>query len=272
MNKCRDDDWNHETGSKYGPEKWHEIFDGAKGKHQSPINIDETKAIFSSSLTEPIIEYEDEFCETIHNNGFTFQLDTSSQNLKAQVYGGPLQRQYKFLQLHMHWSNYSNRGSEHYINNAAYSAEIHFVNWNFNDYQSAHQAIQSNRNDGLAVLAVMVKIGQYNEYFEIITKSFNSILLKNEQTQLESGLNISKLLPKNKSHYWTYPGSLTTPPCTECVRWIIFKEPIEMSGDQLKSCQKLYSSSEKNSDENKIKFNDRPLCPLGDRIVLKSFK
>lgn len=40
-------------------------------------------------------------------------------------------------------------------------------------------------------------------------------------------------IKENLREYWTYPGSLTTPPCSECVQWIIFKEPIEISSSQV---------------------------------------
>ena len=46
-------------------------------------------------------------------------------------------------------------------------------------------------------------------------------------------LDLMKVLPKNREHFYTYGGSLTTPPCTEGVQWIVLKEPIELSKEQI---------------------------------------
>jgi carbonic anhydrase len=85
--------------------------------------------------------------------------------------------------------------------------------------------------------------------------------------------NIESIVLENLSDYWTYSGSLTTPPCTECVQWVVFKEPIEVSEEQIKKCHSLYEvTKEKLCNEHTIiKYNDRPICNLNNRIVRKSF-
>ena len=85
---------------------------------------------------------------------------------------------------------------------------------------------------------------------------------------------MNNLLPKNTSDYWTYPGSLTTPPCSECVQWVLFKDPIELSADQLDKCHYLYQVSKEKlcNEKTSIRYNDRPVCSMGDRVVLKSFQ
>lgn len=57
---------------------------------------------------------------------------------------------------------------------------------------------------------------------------------KGDKVTIPGPLDPAKLIPENKK-YWTYPGSLTTPPCSESVTWILFKEPIEVSREQVSS-------------------------------------
>ena len=77
-----------------------------------------------------------------------------------------------------------------------------------------------------------VKIGQFNLEFEKITKCLQDIHLKDHQVPVDH-LIIRNLLPKSLEEFWTYPGSLTTPPCSESVQWLIFKEPLEISEEQV---------------------------------------
>lgn len=87
---------------------------------------------------------------------------------------------------------------------------------------------------------------------------------------LTGSVDPEKLLPKNKS-YWTYLGSLTTPPCTESVTWIVFKEPIEVSPEQLDKFRGLrcYDIGEACPDDHELNGqvlnNYRPPCELGNR-------
>lgn len=74
------------------------------------------------------------------------------------VAGGPTHNEHNFLQFHMHWGDTSERGSEHLIDGKAFSAELHFVNWNHDIYKSPKHATISDKNDGLLVLGVLIKV------------------------------------------------------------------------------------------------------------------
>lgn len=264
-------EWSYEGNS--GPQAWSKMYPNAKGMHQSPININTDSAVFDARLlaNSLCVNYQEDSCHQIKNTGHTFQVDACPNN-KSTIKGGPVNDEYRFIQFHMHWGDTIERGSEHLINDEHFAAELHFVNWNHTLYSTPEMASNSNTNDGLVVMAKFVKVGQFNFEFEKLSKCMEAIHLANQHVNVDH-IDIMKFLSKNLSDYWTYSGSLTTPPCTECVQWIIFKEPLEISKDQLENCHKLYEvSKDKLCNENTIiKYNDRPICNLNSRIIRKSF-
>merc|ERR1712098_165533 len=86
------------------------------------------------------------------------------------------------------------------------------------------------------------------------------------------GADPATLLPDAASspEFYSYAGSLTQPPCYESVLWINFLDPITFSQEQLDCLRQLSASTV--SDEPKIVNNYRPVCPLGNRTVVRSFK
>ena len=113
----------------------------------------------------------------------------------SEVIGGPVNDAYRFLQFHMHWGDDVHRGSEHLLDGMAFSAEVlytdnfftlhlfffcskslkisnfiqlHFVNWNFTKYKDPESAIKSNKNDGLLVLAVFVRVSFGQNIFSFL--------------------------------------------------------------------------------------------------------
>nr|XP_023020577.1 carbonic anhydrase [Leptinotarsa decemlineata] len=125
--------------------------------------------------------------------------------------------------------------------------------------------------DGLCVLGVFLKPGKKHDEIEKVVAQLGKIEFKGESTKIFGPLNPALLLPEN-SGYYTYQGSLTTPPCSECVVWIVFKEPIEVSNEQLTAFRNLKSYCKEDScpcDEFKgyVKSNFRPTLPVGQREV-----
>lgn len=91
---------------------------------------------------------------------------------------------------------------------------------------------------------------------------------KDDRVTLPNGCDPAKLLPANPA-YWTYEGSLTTPPCNESVIWIVFKTPIEVSEGQIAAMRNLncFDFKEECPQElrGKVLNNFRPPLPLGNR-------
>lgn len=222
--------WGYEGDSS--PEHWGEFEEGKQcgiGKFQSPINISQSK--FKKDLSPILFNYGSGEIEDIEDNGHSLQFDFKSGS--SITYN---KKVYSLVQFHAH------EESEHTVDRVRYPLELHFV----------HKA-----NDGsVLVIGVLVKEGDINSYFEKL-EVFKS-LKGFEKIDTSIKFNPENLYPKNKS-YFTYLGSLTTPPCTENVTWIIFKNPITMTNEEI--------------DEIKYhlpKTNNRPLQPLNGRSIFNN--
>lgn len=86
---------------------------------------------------------------------------------------------------------------------------------------------------------------------------------------IEAGFSMNKILPVNRS-FWTYEGSLTTPPLHESVTWIVFKEPINVSNSQLDTFRKLCCHSKQHTPSNgpvNLHSNYRKPQPINGRTI-----
>jgi carbonic anhydrase len=144
---------------------------------------------------------------------------------------------------------------------------LHLVHWNQTKYKSFGEAAQNP--DGLAVLGVFLQVGDHHPEMDKIANLLPLISHKGDRVTLKEHLDPALLLPKNTA-YWTYDGSLTTPPLTESVIWIVFKEPVQVSRNQLDNFRQLRCYDIKEEcpcDElnGRVINNYRPPLPLGNR-------
>ncbi len=213
-----------------GPDKWGDLSPKYKlcktGKEQSPIDIRNTK---KADLPKINFNYQKTKLNVV-NNGHTIKVKYDKGSyIKYE------DRRCDLLQFHFHTP------SEHLINGRAFPMEVHFV----------HKCDDGN----LLVIGVMMRQGKENPVIEDIW----NVMPKKAGKTVESDLRINAkdLLPKNRAYY-TYPGSLTTPPCSEGVTWIVMKEGIEVSQEQIDEFRKLYD------------MNSRPVQPINDRTIKES--
>ena len=112
----------------------------------------------------------------------------------------------------------------------SYDAELHIVHYN-SKYEVPGEAL--DQDDGLAVLGIFLSTGDADHpEFEKICKRFTDIENAKDVVQLDEELDINNLIPENKT-FFTYPGSLTTPPLYESVTWIVFKQEMKISQRQV---------------------------------------
>jgi len=221
--------WDYEGHG--GAAHWAELDPAFKtcslGKHQSPIDIDTQKVGKAPSAPPLAVNYTGGPA-TVVNNGHTIQVNLASPG--TITLGGV---EYKLLQFHFHTP------SEEKIDGRDYPLVAHLV----------HKSAQGQ----LAVIALLFELGKENTTL----KPVFDLLPPNEgaSVPLDAGINPVNLLPADRSHY-SFAGSLTTPPCSEEVRWQVLKTPVEFSPAQFASFKKLYA------------MNARPVQPLNGRKVV----
>jgi carbonic anhydrase len=196
------------------------------GKNQSPIDI-------SSPISAPLPMlnlYYPAGATSIVNNGHTIKV-TPAPGGRLFIDG----KEFKLLQFHFHTP------SEHSINRKLYPMEMHLV----------HKS-----GDGeLAVIGVLFKEGRENPALATLLRHF-PVGVNNPRSLQQVQFNLNQLLPSDLSYY-RYNGSLTTPPCTEGVRWFVLKTPVEASKLQILQFKEV------------MKQNNRPVQPLNARLILE---
>lgn len=217
------------------PEHWGELNENFKecssGKNQTPIDIRNTyKSVIKHKLN---IQYKVSPNDIIFN-GHTVQVNTKKDDQSDYLI---LDGQKFFLkQFHFHTP------SENQIEGKSYPLELHFVN--------------ANAQGDLTVLAVMFVLGEKNPEWDKLWIDLSS--KENDDRHLSHEVNLNKLLPKNLDYY-RFSGSLTTPPCSEGVNWVVLKNPLTISEQQLKTFKVLL----KNQD------NHRPIQPTHGRVIIE---
>ena len=197
------------------------------GKTQSPINL-VTRTVQKSSDAKPIAFAYAAGAGEVVNNGHTIQV-----NLPAAGTVSLDGVEYQLLQFHFHTP------SEEKVDGKAYPLVAHLVH--------------KNAQGQLAVVAVLFKAGKENAALKPV---FDHLPAKEGETvKLDAAINATDLLPADRAYY-AFMGSLTTPPCSEEVRWQVLKTPVEISAAQLAAFRKLY------------RMNARPVQPLNGRKVM----
>ncbi len=210
-----------------GPDHWGKVSEEFKacseGKQQSPIDISGTE-----NLDLPDVEFSYKPSQlNILNNGHTVQV-VYDKGSSIKVDG----EDYQLVQFHFHTP------SEHTIGGKSFGNELHLVH--------------KNDKGELAVVGVLIEKGKENAAFNEIWANLPQ--KADEKKEVKATINADSLLPATRSFY-RYSGSLTTPPCSESVKWIVLKTPIQMSEAQIHRIQAI------------MKHNNRPVQPINERKV-----
>ncbi|KAK9299457.1 hypothetical protein QLX08_007487 [Tetragonisca angustula] len=244
---------------------WVQNFKLCDGKLQSPISISSFKSITLPLPALEIIGYHD-FLSTplyLKNNGHSVVVNVNNHFGKRlpYIFGGSLDinQEYEIDHLHFHWGAKNNRGSEHMLNGIRYPMEMHIVHKN-RIYSNLSNAL--NHKNGLVVLGIFFQLQEEdNKSLCSIINHLTSVRWINNETKLNTSITLASLLPKNTDVFYSYKGSLTTPPCNEVVTWIIFSMPVPISFSQLNKFRLLSNGN------NLIADNYRKLQNIGLRKV-----
>ncbi|HRH16018.1 MAG TPA: carbonic anhydrase family protein [Aquabacterium sp.] len=214
-------------GGDTGPENWGQLKPEFKscmlGKRQSPIDIRDGIAV----QLEPIqFDYRPTPFKVL-DNGHTVQVNLEPGNSIAV-----LGQRYELLQFHFH------RPSEERINGRQYPMVAHLV----------HKDAEGK----LAVVAVLMDQGVAHPMVQLV---WNSLPLEKGMEQRSPVMMDMNLMLPAERLYYTYMGSLTTPPCTEGVLWMVMKQPATLSHEQMGVFARMYP------------MNARPIQPAAGRMI-----
>ncbi|XP_043458178.1 carbonic anhydrase 1 isoform X1 [Prionailurus bengalensis] len=257
-------DWGYDDHN--GPEQWGKLYPIADGNNQSPIDIKTSETKRDTSLKPISVSYNPATAKEIINVGHSFHVSFEDNDNRSVLRGGPLSESYRLSQFHFHWGRTNDYGSEHTVDGVKYSGELHIVHWNSAKYSSFAEA--ASQADGLAIIGVLMKVDKANPRLQKVLDALNAVKTKGKRAPF-TNFDPSTLLPSSLD-YWTYFGSLTHPPLHESVIWIICKESIGISPEQLAQFRSLLSNVE-GDKAVPIQHNNRPPQPLKGRIVKASF-
>ncbi|WP_113155732.1 carbonic anhydrase [Nitratireductor sp. OM-1] len=219
--------WSYQEVS--GPAQWGALEKAnaacSAGAQQSPIDI---TGVVEASL--PPLEIDWRPGGTLLNNGHTIQVNMPKGSTLARG-----DRRYELLQYHFH------APSEHLVNGRSFAMEVHFV----------HRDTESG---ALGVLGVFIEPGERDESFESLAAVFPG---KVQGSASVADVDPGGLLPDDLA-YWFYEGSLTTPPCSEIVDWMVLRTPKRVAAEDIRRFTALYSG------------NARPVLQSNRRFILAS--
>ncbi len=227
--------WSYEGDT--GPANWGTLSADwspcGNGKSQSPIDIDQTVRADLPALSA---EFKPASLRIVHNahvadginNGHTIQINYSEGDVLAIG-----DEQFPLVQYHFH------SPSEHTVRGQHYPMEMHLVH--------------KSSTGKLAVVGVFIEEGSHNAAFDPVWANLPAS--KGSESHLENVMvDVNDLLPSVTTSY-RYDGSLTTPPCSEGVKWIVMTTPIQLSAEQIGAFRAI------------IQGNNRPTQPLNGRSV-----
>lgn len=298
--------WTEAVWSYEHPETWE---DRCQGVTQSPLNFTDVSHFSPERF---VFENYGLVNISLENNGHALNVKLDPPPVhRPRVSGGGLKGRYVLDAFHFHWGKQHDVGSEHLLQGCAFSGEMHFVHFK-EEYGTVKEAL--NHPDGLAVLGVWLREswGLYSDpesisdllaaradkhlggavgwrgeedshhysaeehaaaaYYWLTNLSPSSTTVQDAHVHV----HLRQLLPFDDSVFYRYDGSLTTPPCTENVRWTVFQESVVLPRPLLQGLRKLTTpippedmehSASDNDIAHSLSNNFRPTQPLGNRTL-----
>ncbi|XP_039932742.1 receptor-type tyrosine-protein phosphatase gamma [Hirundo rustica] len=255
----------------YGPEHWVSSSEKCGGSHQSPIDIVDHLAHVGEEYQELQLDgFDNESSNKtwMKNTGKTVAILLKDDYF---VSGAGLPGRFKAEKVEFHWGQSNgSAGSEHSINGKRFPVEMQIYFYNPDDFDSFGTAVLENRVVG--AMAVFFQVSQRdNSALDPIIHGLKGVVHHEKETFLDPFV-LRELLPTSLGSYYRYTGSLTTPPCSEIVEWIVFRKPVPISYHQLEAFYSIFTTEQQDHVKSVeyLRNNFRPEQNLNNRKVSKS--
>jgi carbonic anhydrase len=251
-----------------GPHTWRSYFPLCEGENQSPINLKTNQAVSVHHGDDLLwLNYDiAPYCMRITNDGRKVLVTAQwPEGSRPTVSGGPLGEEYVFHSSVFRWGFADEEGSEHTLNNKSYAMELQMIHIH-RGFTSLLSAVMAGMKDAVAIICILFEcLPMDNPLLDHVVSNLWRISSPDRSARIPP-FPLDWVYPPFRSNYYTYSGSLTQPPCTECVTWIIQPEAVAISSRQLAEFRALRSyDGRMTSNMRPVQMNSQDLYFYGSR-------